>query len=330
MIDKDRYFDLGDYFDMTSGRNNFTMKQLLPPVASFTYSGVLYSGNIISFTDISTNYPNTWGWDFDDTNTSTNQNPTHIFTPGVYDVGLTASNSVGSDYATNQLTIIQGEGAVNIKVGEMKTGIFSLIVTPHVMEFGGWFRIRQFSDTFLMGRTNTSGTSWYFRMYSDGSFGVASWNGPGYVEVKTTTTYSTDVWYHISAISTGSQMELYINNQYALPSNLNHSPNMAFGHIISIGGNNSGVVGLTYGDFDADECYVNDGSLDTSERTYYYNSGVGRSHSDYIYGSSKNMSYWWGFNNISDLGNDTGDDSPDKDLTLSGSVVSIYGKIRTD
>jgi len=52
----------------------------------------------VQFTDQSTNTPTSWSWDFGDENTSTEQNPSHIYNnPGIYTVSLTVSNSAGSD-----------------------------------------------------------------------------------------------------------------------------------------------------------------------------------------------------------------------------------------
>ena len=49
---------------------------------------------LVNFTDITTNNPNTWYWDFGDGNTSTLQNPTNNYLdPGVYNVTLTTSIS---------------------------------------------------------------------------------------------------------------------------------------------------------------------------------------------------------------------------------------------
>ncbi|MBP2144796.1 PGF-pre-PGF domain-containing protein [Methanofollis sp. W23] len=47
----------------------------------------------VSFTDTSSGSPTSWLWDFDDGNTSTVQNPSHIYVePGTYFVNLTVSN----------------------------------------------------------------------------------------------------------------------------------------------------------------------------------------------------------------------------------------------
>ena len=56
------------------------------------------SGYDASFTDLSTQSPNSWLWDFGDGNTSTSQNPTHTYSStGTYLVCLTSTNSCGAD-----------------------------------------------------------------------------------------------------------------------------------------------------------------------------------------------------------------------------------------
>ncbi len=53
---------------------------------------------VVQFTDLSTNDPTSWAWDFGDGTTSSNQNPSHIYMrEGSYDVRLTVSNKYGSD-----------------------------------------------------------------------------------------------------------------------------------------------------------------------------------------------------------------------------------------
>ncbi|MBT3207502.1 MAG: PKD domain-containing protein [Bacteroidetes bacterium] len=53
---------------------------------------------LVSFTDLSTGNPTNWLWDFGDGNTSSNQNPVHVYqTPGIYDVTLIASSFFNSD-----------------------------------------------------------------------------------------------------------------------------------------------------------------------------------------------------------------------------------------
>jgi len=69
------------------------------PVAVFNTS--VTSGEApleVSFTDMSTGIINEWLWDFGDGETSTTQNPTHVYkTQGTYTVSLTATGPDGSD-----------------------------------------------------------------------------------------------------------------------------------------------------------------------------------------------------------------------------------------
>jgi PKD repeat protein len=81
-----------------------------PPVADF-HADVTTTGrkDTIQFTDDSTNNPTSWLWDFGDSNTSTDQNPTHQYAAlGNYTVTLTATNAQGSDpeVKTNYIHVV--------------------------------------------------------------------------------------------------------------------------------------------------------------------------------------------------------------------------------
>lgn len=66
----------------------------VPPVALFEFSG----DPLVAFTDLSTNSPDEWFWDFDDGDTSILQNPEHVFPDnGIFHVCLTAANGGGSN-----------------------------------------------------------------------------------------------------------------------------------------------------------------------------------------------------------------------------------------
>jgi len=81
----------------------------LPPVAKF--SGIPNTGTApltVTFTDASTSVITSYLWDFGDTATSTDPNPTHVYSAaGQYTVKLTVSNSVGSNTVTkkNYITV---------------------------------------------------------------------------------------------------------------------------------------------------------------------------------------------------------------------------------
>jgi PKD repeat protein len=77
---------------------------LSAPVADFLATSTnITEGSSITFTDISTNNPTAWSWQFSGgtPSTSTNQNPAVTYSSaGTYDVVLTATNTAGSDTET--------------------------------------------------------------------------------------------------------------------------------------------------------------------------------------------------------------------------------------
>ena len=81
-----------------------------PPVAEFEANKTsIRVGDSITFTDLSTNLPDSWYWEFEGgtPSTSTEQNPTIKYnTPGIYKVSLVATNSFGSDTITKTNYII--------------------------------------------------------------------------------------------------------------------------------------------------------------------------------------------------------------------------------
>ncbi|WP_048103871.1 PKD domain-containing protein [Methanofollis liminatans] len=73
-----------------------------PPVAAFIANVTSGSAPLaVQFTDTSTGNPASWVWNFGDGNTSTVQNPSHIYTmEGTFNVSLNVSNAGGSDTIT--------------------------------------------------------------------------------------------------------------------------------------------------------------------------------------------------------------------------------------
>ncbi|HEX5050882.1 MAG TPA: PKD domain-containing protein [Planctomycetota bacterium] len=76
------------------------VRALGPVVADFSASVASGVAPLsVTFTDLSTQSPTSWQWDFDNDGTvdSTEQNPTHVYnTPGTFSVRLVATNEVGS------------------------------------------------------------------------------------------------------------------------------------------------------------------------------------------------------------------------------------------
>ncbi|MBC8173067.1 MAG: PKD domain-containing protein, partial [Chitinophagales bacterium] len=79
----------------------------IAPDADYTYTAV---GLNVTFTDMSTNTPTAWSWNFDDgTAASTDQNPSHTFAAGgEYNVCLQASNGGGIGTECKLIQVVTG------------------------------------------------------------------------------------------------------------------------------------------------------------------------------------------------------------------------------
>ncbi len=110
--------------------------------ALFGYS---QQGSTVSFTDYSSGNIDTWYWNFDDGNSSTQQHPTHTYAiPGTYNVCLTAYNSVDttcSGYYCATVVISGGGGSC--------TADFT-------------YTTNNLTATFIDNSTNASSYNWYF------------------------------------------------------------------------------------------------------------------------------------------------------------------------
>ena len=81
-----------------------------PPVAAFSWTPTTPSeGEMVQFTDESTNNPTSWEWDFGTLGDSDMQNPTFTFdAAGTYTVTLIVSNDGGSDTISHDITVEGG------------------------------------------------------------------------------------------------------------------------------------------------------------------------------------------------------------------------------
>ncbi|MGI6409663.1 MAG: PKD domain-containing protein [Bacteroidales bacterium] len=78
------------------------------PIANFEANQTSACGNItVNFTDLSTNNPQEWLWNFGDGTSSTEQNPQHFYSEaGEYTVSLTCSNEQGNDVIVKENYIL--------------------------------------------------------------------------------------------------------------------------------------------------------------------------------------------------------------------------------
>lgn len=115
-----------DVYDNEDGFSTNSISILLKgklPIGDFTPSNdTIIIDDSISFTDNSKESPISWEWDFGDGNTSTEQNPSHLYTqPGSYNVQLTVTNQYGSDTITKKIFVSKFSTVTDIEGNEYKT-----------------------------------------------------------------------------------------------------------------------------------------------------------------------------------------------------------------
>ncbi len=104
----------------------------LPPVANFTADVTQTCTGTIKFTDLSTNTPTSWNWNFGDGQTSTLKNPTHVYVNnGTYTVVLTATNAFGNNTMTKTayITVSKPAGPTVANQASCGPSAFTLSVT---------------------------------------------------------------------------------------------------------------------------------------------------------------------------------------------------------
>ena len=114
----------------TETKPDYITVTVAPPVAEF--SGSPTGGAVpltVDFTDLSTNDPTSWDWDFGDGGADTVQNPSHDYTStGQFTVSLTAANAGGQDTETKTDYITVAVAPVADFVGNPTSGPVTLTV----------------------------------------------------------------------------------------------------------------------------------------------------------------------------------------------------------
>ena len=131
------------------------------PVSTFSFDTL--ANPLVAFTDLSTNNPISWLWNFDDNGvTSTDQNPSHAFSiNGIYNVCLTVDNGITTNTSCQMVTVTNA--------------------IPPIADF---FFITTYSPEILFGDTSLGyPTSWFWDFDDNG----ATW---GYLNPSYTFTYN--------------------------------------------------------------------------------------------------------------------------------------------
>jgi len=91
-----------------------SLKSVAPPVAGFVSTGATGSSPLsVKFVDASSNNPTSWVWSFGDGGSSTEENPTHVYTTkGTFTVTMTATNSGGSNTVTKDAYVTVSQNSV--------------------------------------------------------------------------------------------------------------------------------------------------------------------------------------------------------------------------
>ncbi len=93
------------------------------PVADFSGSPLTGTAPLtVNFTDLSSNTPTSWSWNFGDSGTASTQNPSHQYAAGTYTVTLTATNSAGSDGETKTAYVVVSAPASGRASASGRTG----------------------------------------------------------------------------------------------------------------------------------------------------------------------------------------------------------------
>lgn len=140
----------------------------------------------VQFTDLSTEQPTAWSWDFGDGSTpATGQNPMHTYTTaGTYTVSLTATNEAGAQTITKPGLVQVFEPVVAGFTLTPSSGVVPLAVTFTNMSTGATSYVWDFGD----GSPTSTNPNPVHSYTSSGTFDVTlTATGPGGVDTVTQT-----------------------------------------------------------------------------------------------------------------------------------------------
>ncbi|MCK9593629.1 MAG: PKD domain-containing protein, partial [Methanoregula sp.] len=191
------------------------------PVANFSVDDDnVPAGTVVHFTDLSTNVPTSWLWQFQSygnpiewTTMSTDQNPSFTtayinnlgIDPGVYNIRLTATNSAGSDTETKYGFLTATEAPESPIASFTPTG---------TLESGSYVIRVDTNTTVYFNDTSTAGTptAWYWAFGSKTGTQYSSMQHPNFT--YNATTANEDVPYAVTLTASNaagsSSMTKYI------------------------------------------------------------------------------------------------------------------------
>lgn len=124
----------GYYFDDFEILYNLNTPPVTPVASFSTSANAICTGEIVAFTDASSNSPSAWAWDFGDGSNASIENPTHAYVnAGTYIISLTASNAAGSASFTDTIVVLTTP-TVSLSASDnavcLTDGVVDFIVNP--------------------------------------------------------------------------------------------------------------------------------------------------------------------------------------------------------
>ncbi|MFC5271909.1 PKD domain-containing protein [Adhaeribacter terreus] len=169
-----------------------------PPVAQFTSNYATACDTVVQFTDLSSNAPTSWLWNFGDpasgaNNTSTLKNPVHIYhNAGNYTVTLTATNNNGGNSITktNYISVVKpcliycpsgGHNNNNVHISNVS---LSNLNNPSGQAVGGYSNFTAMAATLLQGSPATLNVTRGGPILSSSVSAWIDYNRNGYFETS--------------------------------------------------------------------------------------------------------------------------------------------------
>ena len=113
----------------------------IPPTPDFEFLVIDDCQGVVDFSDLSTNLPDDWFWDFGDGTSSTLQNPIHTYTnAGLYNVTLTTTNNFGSNSISYNVIVNSLNPLIQISNAQLAANepIFFSETTSVGVIYWGW------------------------------------------------------------------------------------------------------------------------------------------------------------------------------------------------
>lgn len=204
----------GSFFDISDNEFEITAFVPAPPVANFQADVTTTCTGEVQFTDLSTNVPTSWLWDFGDGGSSTQQNPLYIYTTaGTYTVQLTATNTYGSNSVTFTSYITITKPAAPTTTGASICGSGSITLTASGSNTLNWYDDSLGTNLLATGTsyttpTLTTTTSYFVEEEVPGpiqNVGPTSHNGSLY----SGNTYNGGIYFNVLSEFTLATVEVY-------------------------------------------------------------------------------------------------------------------------